>query len=147
VPAQDRAAALGAQLARIHQALRDQLRDVRDRLADDPGRPVGGPPAMDVVHHCLMLCGALRAHHTGEDGDLFPALLRGHPEFAATMDKLREDHRLIADILARLRDLLARAAETPDRGSLVRELDGLAAIMESHFAYEERRIARAAAAL
>ena len=145
--ASERAAALGAQLAQIHQALRDQLHDVRGRLtAADPDHS-DGVSAPEVLHHCLTLCGALRAHHTGEDGELFPALLRANPDFAATMDKLREDHRLIADILARLQDLLALAADSQDREPLVRELDGLAAILESHFAYEERRIATAAAAL
>ena len=31
----------------------------------------------------------------------------------------------------------------PDQDTLIRELDGLTAILDSHFGYEERRIAQA----
>jgi hypothetical protein len=61
------------------------------------------------------------------------------------IDKLIEDHGLVAGILQRVRELLAPGADraSPGPGALVRELDGLTAILESHFGYEERRIAKA----
>ncbi|WP_433662280.1 hemerythrin domain-containing protein [Nocardia sp. CA-128927] len=55
---------------------------------------------------------------------------------------MREDHQLVADILQRLRTLLADL----DSGNLDRikgEIAGLTAILESHFQWEERRIAEA----
>jgi hypothetical protein len=63
------------------------------------------------------------------------------------IDKLTEDHALVAGILRQVRELLTpgRASSGPD--ALVRELDGLIAIPESHFSYEERRIATALDAL
>ncbi|GAA3827165.1 hypothetical protein GCM10022206_77310 [Streptomyces chiangmaiensis] len=52
---------------------------------------------------------------------------------------------MIASILSRVSELSDRAAES--RGSVLeaigRELDGLAAIMDSHFRYEERTISAA----
>lgn len=59
------------------------------------------------------------------------------------IDNLLEDHALVAGILWQVRELLTagRARSGPD--ALVRELDGLIAILESHFSYEERRIAKA----
>jgi len=52
---------------------------------------------------------------------------------------------MIAAIVSRVRELADSAAATGGAGleEIVRELDGLAAIMESHFGYEERTISRA----
>jgi hypothetical protein len=60
----------------------------------------------------------------------------------AVVRKLREDHQLIASILATVRDLAREAARaTPERRDVIRrELGGVAAIAESHFGYEERAI-------
>jgi len=67
-------------------------------------------------------------------------LRREFPELAPTIDKLAADHWLIAGILGQVRELLARAAGGADPAAVVGELDGLAAIMDSHFAFEESRI-------
>ena len=52
---------------------------------------------------------------------------------------------MITGILTTVRDLAHEAAgATPERLEAIRrELDGLAAIMESHFGYEERAISEA----
>jgi hypothetical protein len=52
---------------------------------------------------------------------------------------------MIASILTRVTSLTARAAAAapPERDSIGLELDGLAAVMESHFRYEERAISDA----
>jgi Hemerythrin HHE cation binding domain len=141
----DRTTALSAQLARTHQILRDQLRVLRRRLMTGD-RPAGGL-SRDLREHCVGFCAALQNHHTAEDEGLLPALRRERPELGPTIDKLVEDHQLIAWILQRIADLLAQSDGGPDPGSIVGEIDGLAAIMESHFAYEERRISSAVDAL
>lgn len=98
-----------------------------------------------LLTHCLAFCTALTSHHQGEDNGMFAQLLRERPELAATIANLVEDHGLIASILSRVGELADRAVEP--RGSALeaigRELDGLAAIMESHFSYEERTISEA----
>jgi hypothetical protein len=136
VVSHDRATALSIQLTLTHEALRDRLRALRRQL-------LSGSPPPSVLEHCAGFCAALERHHTGEDEGLFPALRREFPELAPTIDKLAEDHWLIAGILGQVRELLARAAGGADPAAVVGELDGLAAIMDSHFAFEERRISAA----
>ncbi|CAL9371667.1 hypothetical protein SUDANB146_00873 [Streptomyces sp. enrichment culture] len=135
----DRAVALSLQLSQAHQELRRRLNDIkadlgRRQLSDDA-----------LVTHCLAFCDALTSHHQGEDDGMFSRLLRERPDLEATVVNLVQDHGMIASILSQVRELAARAVEAsgPDLEAIGRELDGLAAIMESHFSYEERVIGAA----
>lgn len=83
---------------------------------------------------------------------MFAELLRESPDLAAVVANLVEDHGMIAAILGRVReladkaaasDLASDAASSADLEAIGREIDGLAAIVESHFGYEERVIGRA----
>lgn len=125
-----RVAALGDELVRIHDRLRADLRRLRAG-GTEAGRP--------LAVHCLAFCDALTRHHTGEDVGAFPALAAQFPELAPVLQKMAEDHVLIAGIVTRVEEL---GQELAGGGSpaLTAELDGLAAIMESHFAFEERRV-------
>jgi iron-sulfur cluster repair protein YtfE (RIC family) len=123
--------ALSEQLIEVHQALRERLASLRSDATAVPD---------DLLSHCLSFCAAIRTHHTGEDHQLFPALRAAAPELAPVIDKLEEDHGLVAGILGQIRALLTAP---PDPKTLQRELDGLTAILESHFSFEERRIAAA----
>ena len=158
--------ALSEQLIRVHQALRERLASLRAEVAD--GTPAATPGGItsgttgnsstdgnsgnsgnfgpdDLLSHCLGFCTAIHTHHRGEDRQLFPALREAAPELAPVIGKLEEDHVLVAGILRQIRDLLAGAAPGAPRepARLGRELDGLTAILESHFSFEERRIAAA----
>jgi len=117
----DRLAAFAAELVDLHDGLRADLARLR----------AGDLPAGDLRAHCLTFCAALTRHHTDEDRDVFPALADRYPDLRPIVDKLAEDHRLIAGIVARI-----EKTGGTDPG----EIDGLAAIMESHFAFEERRV-------
>jgi hypothetical protein len=135
----DRAVALSLQLAQAHHELRRQINGIRTslghrRLSDDV-----------LIAHCLAFCAALTSHHQGEDNGMFAQLLRQRPDLAATIANLVEDHGMIASILSRVRELAEAAAGSagPALEAIGRELDGLAAIMDSHFRYEERTISRA----
>lgn len=143
LPTPDRAAALSEQLIQVHQSLRGRIAAVRQQVTAGAGRSAAGaavPP--DLLSHCLGFCTAIHAHHTGEDR-LLPALRAAAPALAPVIDNLIEDHRLVAAILQRIRELLAPDRVPAAPGALLRELDGLMAILESHFSYEERRIASA----
>lgn len=137
MPAADRVAALSVQLIDVHQALRERLASLR---AEAPGN-AGAPD--DLLSHCLGFCAAVHTHHTGEDGQLLPALRAAEPSLAPVIDKLIEDHRLVASILQKIGELTDSASTRAEPAALVRELDGLTAILESHFSFEERRIAAA----
>lgn len=140
-----RSAALSLQLSQAHGELRRRLANLRAGL----GRRT--LPEDSLGAHCLAFCTALTNHHRGEDEGLFTALVRERPDLAPTVAKLVEDHGFIARILTRVRALAeqaqqaALAADGPgaDLEAIGRELDGLAAIVESHFAYEERAIGAA----
>ncbi|MEV4132893.1 hemerythrin domain-containing protein [Dactylosporangium sp. NPDC049742] len=123
----DRAVAFSLQLEQAHQELRRQLATLR---AGSPGT---------LTTHCLAFCAAVAAHHQGEDAGMFADLLRERPDLTGTVAKLVEDHEMIAWILTRITDLL----RGPSTDSLAGELDGLAAILESHFRFEERTISAA----
>ena len=127
------------QLAQAHQQLRRRLDEVRTALGHRrPGHDA-------LLTHCLTFCAALGAHHQDEDDDVFTRLQRVYPELEPTIAKLVEDHVLIAAILSQVRELAdgAAAADGAVLEAVGRELDGLAAIMESHFRYEERAIGAA----
>jgi hemerythrin-like domain-containing protein len=144
-PEDDRMVAVSLQLAHAHQALRRQIAQLRQSL----GRRQGGglPPSIDssLTTHCLAFCDALSAHHRGEDEGMFASLLRERPDLSAAIANLVEDHAMIASILSRVRKLAEQAlgSHGPALEAIGREFDGLAAIMESHFGYEERAISRA----
>ncbi|WP_067821512.1 hemerythrin domain-containing protein [Actinomadura kijaniata] len=143
-----RLTAFGSQLVEVHDRLRGELA----RLSDDVDAYLdGGTRPRDLRAHCLAFCAALERHHTGEDAGAFPALAERHPELAPTLDKLREDHWLVSGILRRLQELaggLGPETGDPREAQRVRgELDGLMAIVESHFRYEERSIVEALDAL
>lgn len=136
----DRAVALSLQLAQAHQELRRQINQLKAELGQR--RP------HDILStHCLAFCAALTSHHQGEDAGMFSALLREHPDLRGTIANLVEDHVMIASILSLVAELAQQAVGSRVRGpkleAMGRELDGLAAIMESHFRYEERAISKA----
>ena len=137
-----RAAALGAELVAVHDGLRAELGRLRAAVVAG-----GGPErGRTLGAHCLAFCRALTAHHTGEDEHVFPALERRHPELAGVLAQLREDHHLVAGLLAGVETAVARLPADPgeaDRERFLGEVDGIGAILESHFRFEERRIVAA----
>jgi hypothetical protein len=158
--------ALSEQLVRVHQELRERLASLRAEIDSGTTSSIsnsrttgiigttgttGNSGPDDLLSHCLGFCTAIHTHHTGEDRQLFPALRAAAPELTPIVSKLEEDHVLVAGILRQIRDLLtARPADSdldPDPARLQREFDGLTAILESHFSFEERRIANALDAL
>ncbi|GAB7046304.1 hemerythrin domain-containing protein [Catenuloplanes indicus] len=82
-------------------------------------------------------CAALTARHEGEDRLLFPAIAEQHPGLRDTLRSLGQDHSMIAYLLAGLQAAVDRAAPSAE---LDRHLEGVAAIMESHFRFEERQL-------
>jgi len=135
----DRAVAISLQLAQAHQELRRQLNQLKAGLGQH--RPEG-----DLLGtHCLAFCAALTSHHQGEDTGMFAELLRERPDLGGTVANLIQDHEMIASILSRVAELADHAAGSHGSAleAIGRELDGLAAIMESHFNYEERTISAA----
>ncbi|MFG1991307.1 hemerythrin domain-containing protein [Actinoplanes sp. NPDC048988] len=74
----------------------------------------------------VAFCAALTRHHTGEDATVFPVLAGRHPELREFLDSLARDHAIIAGMV---KDDMTRE-----------ELDGLTAVLETHFIGEEKRL-------
>jgi hypothetical protein len=134
----------GNQLIEIHISLREEFarlrEDVDSYLAGSGGRP------RHLQGHCLAFCSTLSRHHTGEDNGAFVLLAVQFPQLRPVIRELEHDHRLVAGILHSLERLLGGLVEgaDPTEAHQVRaELDGLAALLESHFVYEEKRLVAA----
>lgn len=124
----DRLTAFGNQLIESHIRLREQL----DRLRD------GTYAGTDLRTHCLAFCAVLERHHEAEDGGGFPVLGKHYPELRPVLAELTEDHRLVAAALDRLKELSTMTGERARR-----ELDTLAALLETHLVYEEKKLVTA----
>jgi len=129
-----RLTAWSRELRAVHDRLREGLRVTRTALED--GTPAE-PATRELLLFCRGFCTALTAHHAGEDRELFPAIAAAHPELRETLRYLEQDHSMIAYLVTELETAVARAATPPE---LERHLDGISAIMESHFRYEERQL-------
>jgi hemerythrin-like domain-containing protein len=140
----ERLTAFGNELIQIHVRLREELARLKTEL--DSHLDGRGHRPRELRTHCLAFCSMVSRHHTGEDTGAFPLLARQFPELRPVIVKLAEDHVLVSGILRRLEQLLGGISAEPDAAEALRvrsELDGLAAILESHFVFEERRITAA----
>jgi len=122
------------ELRSAHSRLRAALAATREALAEGESAP---DATSELVLYCIGFCAALDGHHGAEDRALFPALRVEHPELGGVIDKLMQDHSMLAHLLASLRTAAERG---DDAASIGGHLDGIAAIMESHFRFEEREI-------
>ena len=126
--------AWAVELRSVHSRIREALLITRRAL--DDGRP-GLPVSQDLLLYCHGFCVALDGHHQGEDRILFPALEAAHPHLAPVLRALEHDHSMIAHLLQGLRAAVDSSAVSAELG---RHLEGVAAIMENHFRYEERQL-------
>ncbi|WP_245923498.1 hemerythrin domain-containing protein [Paractinoplanes atraurantiacus] len=105
--------AYGNRLIACHHHLLEMIDDLREGGGDG-----------------LAFCAALTRHHTGEDATVFPLLAAKyaseHPDLRGFLDSLARDHEIIAGML---KDDMTRE-----------ELDGLTAVLETHFIGEEKRL-------
>ncbi|WP_380283606.1 nitroreductase/quinone reductase family protein [Kitasatospora purpeofusca] len=136
---------IGRQLIIHHNELRTELAELR--AAVEAALDGGGAdrPAADLTRQlhrrCLTFCYGLQMHHTREDGS-FTAFEQQFPHLAPAITRLREEHKVVEQALARLEEVLERAlaAEGGDVAELRAELDRAINGLEEHFAYEEEHL-------
>lgn len=148
----DRIVAWGAELRRVHVQLRramalarEAVEDAADGTALEGGAvseggtaPEGSATAArELLLFCHGFCLALSGHHRAEDGALFPQLVAAHPELAPVVAKLKQDHSMIEHLIGGLDAALTRGAPAEET---LQHLDGIEAVMETHFRYEERQL-------
>ncbi|MCM3778386.1 hemerythrin domain-containing protein [Microbacterium hydrocarbonoxydans] len=122
------------ELRAVHGRLRAALKAAQDAVASGAPAEVA---SRDLLLFCHGFCVALTGHHEGEDRTLFPALSAAHPELHETIRKLMQDHSMIGHLIGGLQSAVSSGATTTAMAS---HLEGIAAIMESHFRHEEREL-------
>ncbi len=150
----------GRQLAMIHRHyLQDLARITRLMQRIEAGE---APPEdlADIVLHsdmarnlsafgtiCGQACHVLTMHHDIEEGHMFPGLDgRATEGIRAVVARLREEHRVIHELLNRLRvaaEALARDASEERFADVRAVYSALFNAVRSHFKYEERELEEA----
>jgi hemerythrin HHE cation binding domain-containing protein len=126
--------ALGAELRRLHDRIREVLDDAREGL---DATVLAASLTDDLVLRCRAVCTCLGAHHRDEDAALFPWLRREFPHLAPVVERLEQDHAMIGSLLSDLQHLVGSGAPAD---LVLQHLQGVDAVMESHFRYEEREL-------
>lgn len=130
----DRLTAWGGELRQVHAKLRRALALARAAL-DEGDADVALTD--DLLLFCRGFCSALTGHHRGEDGSLFPEVVKLRPDLAPVIAKLTQDHNMIDHLIGGLEKAVAGSA-TPETAH--RHLDGIEAVMETHFKFEETQL-------
>ncbi|MBN6051554.1 nitroreductase family deazaflavin-dependent oxidoreductase [Nonomuraea sp. RK-328] len=127
------ASSFGQALKAIHDAFRRELALIRKEIA------AAGPGIGTQLRvNCLSVCGNLHHHHLMEDSGMFPALAGQRPDLAPVIERLGEEHRRIADLVARLREVVS--AEGADPAAVQAEVERLTEELESHLTFEEEQL-------
>lgn len=121
-------------MRQVHDRLRRALAVAQEAV--DTGE-LSGDAGRELLLFCHGFCVALTGHHEGEDRELFPAIAAAHPGLRDTLRKLQQDHSMIAHLVTGLEASIHPGAEP---AALALHLEGIAAIMENHFRYEERQL-------
>jgi hypothetical protein len=166
-PDAPRLRALGAELVRIHDAIR---KDLAALLADVEAARAGAKtttlPAPNVrtqlFERCRSICATVHAHHANETERGFPLLEERVPGLTPVLDRLRAEHETLAELRRRFEETLDRldadgepaerpaevvSAEVVHAEVVHGELRRLAAELEAHFDREERQLISALNAL
>jgi hemerythrin-like domain-containing protein len=129
-----RVVAWGQELREVHRRLREALAVARSAVEADDSGPTA---ARELRLYCVGFCAALTGHHRGEDATLFDVVLADRPELAPVVADLKRDHSMLDHLLGELERATLSGA---GRDDLLRHLDGIEAVMETHFRYEEKKL-------
>jgi hemerythrin-like domain-containing protein len=141
-------------LVDVHDHLRAELQRVRDVVAQVAESGSDLEAARSLVNRmtmrqnywslgafCASYCRLLTLHHTIEDHHMFASLRDGDAALGPVLERLGDEHEIIAGMLARLDESLVSMVGDPERIEVVRdEVDEIAAVLLSHLAYEEEQL-------
>ncbi|WP_219514494.1 nitroreductase/quinone reductase family protein [Nonomuraea ceibae] len=114
----------------VHDAFRRELALIREEVAES-----GAGLGAQLRINCLNLCQGLHFHHTMEDTRMFPHLDGARPDLAPVLARLREEHRVIQELVDELQKVVASGG-----GDVLAEVERLTAELEAHLDYEEEHL-------
>lgn len=150
----DHERATGQHLVDVHDHLRSELVQLFDLIDQveagtlDPGRARSLINTMTMRQndwalgaYCQSYCRLVTTHHTIEDTSVFPHLRARDAGLAPVIDRLEEEHHVIAGVLDEVDRALVAVVAGPDGLTALRDaVDLLADTMASHLSYEERML-------
>lgn len=138
----------------VHDGLRGELGQLRDLIEQVAQGTIDVGTARSFINqmtmrqnnwtlgaYCARYCRIVTGHHTLEDEGIFPHLRRGDPQLTPVVDRLEQEHHVIADVLDQVdRGLVALVSEPDGLPKLRGAVNLLTDTMLSHLSYEEREL-------
>jgi hemerythrin-like domain-containing protein len=146
--------ATGQHLIDVHNALRAELQQLHDVIGQVQRGLIEAGRARSLINtmtmrqntwtlgaFCESYCRIVTGHHSLEDRSVFTHLRRRDDRLAPVLDRLREEHEVIAEVLDRVdRGLVAMITQTDGMAQLTDAVDLLDDVLLSHLSYEEREL-------
>jgi Luciferase-like monooxygenase/Hemerythrin HHE cation binding domain len=147
--------AAGQHLIDVHDGLRAELSRLRDMVGQvaaghrNPAAVRSFINRMTIRQNswtlgafCASYCRIVAGHHTLEDRSIFPHLRNADTDLAPVIDRLEQEHEVIADLLERV-DRAMLALVTDEDGGMAKAqavMDLFTDALLSHLSYEEREL-------
>jgi alkanesulfonate monooxygenase SsuD/methylene tetrahydromethanopterin reductase-like flavin-dependent oxidoreductase (luciferase family)/hemerythrin-like domain-containing protein len=146
--------ASGQHLVDVHDHLRTELAQLFDLIDQVEAGAVDAGRARSLINtmtmrqndwalgaYCQSYCRVVTTHHTIEDTSMFPHLRSRDEALVPVIDRLEEEHHVIAGVLDEVDRALVAVVSDPDGMAALREaVDLLSDTMTSHLSYEERML-------
>ena len=145
---------VGAHLIEVHDMLRSELAQVRDIVDQVGSGSMGIGAARSAINqmtmrqnnwtlgaYCASYCRVVTQHHSMEDQAVFPYLRGREGALEPVIDRLKDEHVVIHDVLDGVdRALVALAADPDAIDGVSAAVDLLTDTLLSHLSYEETEL-------
>ncbi|HEY8789036.1 MAG TPA: LLM class flavin-dependent oxidoreductase [Actinopolymorphaceae bacterium] len=150
----EQAQLVGHHLVDVHDALRQELTQLRDIITQVLEGTLAAGAARSTINemtmrqndwtlgaYCASYCRTVTQHHALEDSQIFPYLRRADAGLVPVIDRLEAEHVVIHEVLEDVDAALVRFIGAPgDFTELQDAVDVLTDTLLSHLSYEEREI-------
>ncbi len=150
----EQAQLVGHHLVDVHDALRQELTQLRDIITQVLEGSLAAGAARSSINemtmrqndwtlgaYCASYCRTVTQHHSLEDAQIFPYLRRADAALVPVIDRLAAEHVVIHEVLEDVDAALVRFIGAPDDFSGLQDaVDVLTDTLLSHLSYEEREI-------